>query len=956
MGVGRALSFLVFFLTGFIFGEIISPNYAFARISVHVTSYSRMDYGAGNQNWSIDIDSKGNVFVGNTSGLLTLRGSSFRLYSLLKQTPVRSVRSVDGKVYTGSFEEFGYWTQSEAGTMSYQSLIPLLGGINISNEEFWRIEEHNGDIYFQSFGKLFRYSDGRIEEIILPGPMLFLLQSAGRLFIQEIDGGLFELRDNELYFLEGSHVFANTEVKAAIHLSADRFLIGTSSQGIFQYDGQSWRPWNNQAQEQLIDGKINNAIRLGDKLVFGTILKGLFFLDTEGRLLTHLHSGNALQNNTVLALAGDQSNNLWVGLDKGLDVIDLNSPVESYSGEFANLGAVYDAALHNNVLYVGTNQGIHVFNMNESGRFSGGDLLPGSQGQVWFLEVIDGQLFCGHNEGTFLIRGNQLVPISSYKGGFNLRRIYSPQRSTLVQSTYYHLVVYSFQEGEWNYSHLLDGWEGPARFLEIDFMGNIWLGHTLTGIYKLQPANDLRTLNQALKIGPGQGLESPTNRVFTVDNRIVVLTGTNILQWDALRQLFVSFDEIIPSLQGFEKATMVVNAADDLYWFFKKNEIGLFQVRFGKARLIYRILPQMYGIDVVEGYENIVALNDSLHLICQVNGFSILNLARLERLPVKDTPPAIEDITKWRKPEKTTIFFGEWDGVKTFGRGLNNVKIRFYAIEPDGKKGFFQYRLTGIDQHWSGWMQTNEVTYYRLPPGAYTFSVRTLDSKGVITGATDLTFRIRAPWFLSGIAFLFYAAVLVALFWQIRLKYLRTHFRKKEEVLRQQKEELIRQKDIAEKELITLSNEKLQSEVSLKNAQLANNAMSLIRKNELLGEILAEVQRQKDELGRAVPKKFHSRIMNLIEDSKKNDHDMEQFEKLFYQAHENFFHNLKSNYPGLTKSDLRLCAYLRLNLSSKEIAPLLNISVRGVEERRYRLRKRIGLKSDQGLSDFILAL
>jgi DNA-binding CsgD family transcriptional regulator len=79
------------------------------------------------------------------------------------------------------------------------------------------------------------------------------------------------------------------------------------------------------------------------------------------------------------------------------------------------------------------------------------------------------------------------------------------------------------------------------------------------------------------------------------------------------------------------------------------------------------------------------------------------------------------------------------------------------------------------------------------------------------------------------------------------------------------------------------------------------------------------------------------------------------FEKQFDQAHENFFKRLKTNYPELTPSDLRLCAYLRMNLSSKEIAPLINITIRGVEERRYRLRKRLNLPSDQNLPDFILA-
>jgi DNA-binding CsgD family transcriptional regulator len=65
---------------------------------------------------------------------------------------------------------------------------------------------------------------------------------------------------------------------------------------------------------------------------------------------------------------------------------------------------------------------------------------------------------------------------------------------------------------------------------------------------------------------------------------------------------------------------------------------------------------------------------------------------------------------------------------------------------------------------------------------------------------------------------------------------------------------------------------------------------------------------------------------------------------------------LRNNYPELTPKDLRLCAYLRMNLSSKEIAPLLNISIRGVEISRYRLRKKLHLPRDANLTDFMMHL
>ena len=78
------------------------------------------------------------------------------------------------------------------------------------------------------------------------------------------------------------------------------------------------------------------------------------------------------------------------------------------------------------------------------------------------------------------------------------------------------------------------------------------------------------------------------------------------------------------------------------------------------------------------------------------------------------------------------------------------------------------------------------------------------------------------------------------------------------------------------------------------------------------------------------------------------------FEENFDQAHNNFFKRLKKEFPSLTPGDLRLCAYLHMNLTSKEIAPLLNISIRGVEIHRYRLRKKLGLSGDENLVEFIL--
>jgi len=934
---------------------LISPLKGFSHVSLHVTNYDASSIGAGNQNWAIEVGENGNLFAGNTNGLLTLRGTEFRLYPMPLRTPVRAVRLIDNKVYVGSFEELGYWEKNNYGNLVFHSLLDRLGRINITDEEFWRIEEMGGAIYFQSFGKLLRYYNGNFSEIELPGPMLFLIKTNGKLFIQEIDGGLFEVLDNELVPVAGSEIFGQTEIKALFTLPGNKLLAGTSSEGMFIFDGNSWRNWNNQAEKQLRDYQLNNGILIENRLIIGTILKGVLILDTAGNLLRHLHAGNSLQNNTILALQADHHNNFWVGMDIGLDYVALNSPVESFVRTLPNLGTVYDAALFENTLYIGTNQGLFFSEKDRFGGFSEVGLIPGSQGQVWFLEEIDGRLYCGHNDGTFLIENNRLIPTGTLKGGFNLKRMPLSYGKFMVQGTYYSLAVYHHQGNVWMQSHVLEGFGWPARFMEVDHMGNIWLGHTLTGIHKIQPSADLTEVISAQSIGSESGLFSPTNRVFMVDNRIVVLTGENLLQWNPVENKFISFDDIIDQLEGFERSTMITNAGKNRYWFFRPGEAALFHIRFGSARLVYRIIPQMYEFNLVSGYENIVALNDSLHLICQVDGFSILNLNQLTRLPIVDGPPTLTGISHWRRPEKKVQVQIGREGVKRLKRGFNNVAISYFSPRPGGNRSFFQYKLSDIDNDWSGWTSNTSITYHRLPPGNYTFYVRTTDNSGIYTPSSQVSFRIRAPWFLSAYAYIFYAMTVFVISWLVRLRYLRRQFRKKEDKLKAQQFEVLRQKEHAENELIGLANEKLQDEVAFKNAQLANSTMAIIRKNELLGEIQKELALQKEELGRTVPKKYFARLHRLIDSSFQSDQDWEQFEKLFYQAHENFFQRLKNLYPELTPSDLRLCAYLRLNLSTKEIAPLLNISVRGVEERRYRLRKRMNLSLDQNLTEYILA-
>ena len=157
--------------------------------------------------------------------------------------------------------------------------------------------------------------------------------------------------------------------------------------------------------------------------------------------------------------------------------------------------------------------------------------------------------------------------------------------------------------------------------------------------------------------------------------------------------------------------------------------------------------------------------------------------------------------------------------------------------------------------------------------------------------------------------------------------------------------------DRKEKGLIALQNSKLEGELQFKNKELATATMHLVERGGILASIKEELTAVIKRMN--IPSHEFKPVFRMITDTEKSDEDWDKFAVYFDEVHNNFLSTLKTKYPQLSATDLKLCAYLRLNLSSKEIAQLLNISLKGVEVSRYRLRKKLGLATEINLNDFL---
>jgi len=272
------------------------------------------------------------------------------------------------------------------------------------------------------------------------------------------------------------------------------------------------------------------------------------------------------------------------------------------------------------------------------------------------------------------------------------------------------------------------------------------------------------------------------------------------------------------------------------------------------------------------------------------------------------------------------------------------------------------FLLKGYDTDWSQWQTDNVMDYSRLPHGEYDLMVRISDVMGRVSEPAVVHFRIGLPWYLSWFAFVLYVVLLLAGFYAIRIlihrKVQRATARVREQKnleLKVQEEEHKRQVLESEREIIRLKAEKLQTQIEHKNRELAAIAMQIAHKNDVLNKLKLRLEVIAKGINPLTQKDMLELIHNIDNDLRM-DKDWQRFERHFDEVHSGFTKKLKELYPELTPSELRLCTYLRLNMTTKDIAQLLNISVRGVEISRYRLRRKLKLDSDTNLIDFMLNL
>ena len=930
-----------------------------------IVNYSNLDYKGGIQNWAIDQYKDGRVFFANNEGLLSFDGKHWKLYRLPNSTVVHALKiDTNGRIYVGAQDEMGYYLPNKQGILSFHSLKPLIPQSSRQFADVWNICQANGETFFRTVEKIFYLKDGTISVYKTNTEWTFLGSAQNRVYAQQKHMGLMVFTNGMWKTACDDPILKEGNVTAVLDYTPGVLLIATLKNGLFLLTGNTLTPKLTLVDDVLKTSYVYCAIAVNkDWFAIGTTASACYIIDRAGNVIQHFSSDEGLQKNYIRNLFTDKAKNLWLALDDGIDFIAFNSAIKQIFPDNKKQISSYTSCIFNSQLYVGASNGLFKLplNLNASDlSYSRGEFkeVGNLKGQVWGLNEINHQLLLAHEDGTFMVQQDNLKPVAQTAGSWIFDPLSPIEPSPdAVAGTYDGLQLLHYDNGNFVNGGPIAGVEKTSlRFLAYDHNNNVvWASHPYRGVFKLTlSANHQRIIKREIW-GEKEGLPSTMgNYLFHIKNRIVVATLKGIYEYNDNTQRFqrsAFFDPYI-------KNTGIHYLNEDLagnVWFVNEKKLGVVDFSTNKEHPSVVYFPELTS-KLVSGFEHIYPYDQQNIFVGANKGIYHINFLKYREQSRQPLNVLLTQVKVF--DEKDSVVFGGYNRINAKKRmaqirlphELNSLQFEFASTLYEQQNTIeFSYQLAGFDKQWSAWSTKAEKEYTNLPAGTYTFKVKARNNLGNESKPAEHLIIIEAAWYQSWWFYLLCVVVAAGTVYLFIKRQQGKHTKEQEKLKYLHQLEL----EHNEREIMKLQNEKLVADVVYKNKELASTTMHLVQRGKLLAKI-------KDELlplvanGKGDKSMEFKRVIRLLNEAERNDGDWEQFAMHFDHIHSNFLSRLKERFPELSPNDLKLCAYLKMNLTSKEIAQLMSITIKAVEVSRYRLRKKMQIPSDKPLFDYLI--
>ncbi len=931
-------------------------------------------YGAGTQNWQVCQQRNGWIYAANNYGLLQYDGVDWRLFGLQNATVVRSIElDDDGNIYAGGTNEFGYFRGNGRGGYAYTSLSDSLPEAYRNFGEVWSIVQIDDYVYMQTHSCIFVYQKDaqacpQFHRVIEPDMHIYLMEQFNNGLYVATAKGIYILAGTQLNALQGSEQLRGYEVRAMAALDDRRLLIATDFNGIWCYDGTSVKPYKTEMDAYLHHNQLY-TLEVGERYIaVGTVLRGLLLLDKQGRLVQQISRRNGLQNNTVLSLLFDDNGNLWCGLDQGIDCLHMNEPVTYLREDNLSYGSGYASCLQGNTLYLGTNQGLYMTSCHpETMEIGKLEVVPGSLGQVWNLQEVNGTLFCCHHRGLFTVENKRLHPLITEEGVWCVREW---KDGYLLAGSYRGIYLLDAEHRTLNAERYevvrkIAGFDDTSLHFEVDGTGGIWIiSHR--GVEKL-------TLNASLDLFTAEMIyanedESNYIDIQKIDDRILI-TSNDYCRMISAAGTVESASSFLSSLEGERHYAHIWKDKDNNIWYQIGNSLKVHP---------YDAHTRTYAADAyalvseqnifIGGFPNLYLLPNKQAILGSIDGFYLLDTEHRTLNAEHRTKDAerlfIRKVTLLNRDNE--VVYGE--SYKTEKKRIDlpadiytmRVDYGGFALHYEGVQ--YATRLLPEEENFSAYSGGTTRELSNLRDGEYTFEVKMLLPQTNEVCTTQFCFTIATPWYRTLWAFISYGLlvilVIMVVVYIVHILMVRDQQRIEDEKNKELQEQENRYKiEVREQEvkILQLENEKTQAELKSKSQELSNLLLTQVNRHELVSELQGELRKVTDLLQdnnqRAAVDKLRQ-LQAKLGKSAEAEIDWKRFEENFDVVNNRFLKKLSARFPWMTKNERKLCVYIRMGLYTKEIAPLMNLSTRGVEMMRYRVRQKMGLDAQANLKAY----
>lgn len=916
----------------FIFFLILIGGDSLGQLTKPIQNFNPQTYKGQNQNWEISQAQNGNIILANHDNLMVYNGQNWEKYLIKKPTVFRTVLGIKDKIYSGGLMEFGYWTKSSKGDLTYTSLVEKLNIHLNEGEAFWNITNFKNYLVFQSLEHVFLIEKNLKGYTVINGNF-----STNSTYVTDDD--LYYIDINKGIFKLGNRNPLSTNTKIPY-----KDLIGLFNSGeknhFISNSGKVYTINDNSIQfNPSIQFKANNIYSFkqlkSGLIALGTIENGLKIFSNKGEIIDTFNKTNGLINNTILSIFEDKENNLWLGLDRGVSLINYQSKFLEYTNLQLDIGSVYTAIQFNGNIYIGTNQGLFYYNRLTGGKIKAIDQL---KGQIWKLTAIDGKLFCNSNNGLLeIINPEKIITINSETGFWDIKKDpYS--MNTYIAGTYVGLFQFELLNNQFKLKARSENFKNSSRFFEFN-KGKIFVNNEYSGLFSIEYSSEIGFRGKPKKIGiigEKSTIFKLGNHLFYKSNKGIFNILKNTLTKNiALTNLIEPEKHISSTFYQGQNGELLVFSENSILS-FKQNIINK------KLKKETKTIPEIIHSNLGNsGFENISYLGNKEYLIGLSDGFiTYQNFEKRKEIqPIGLEKISVLNGNNWENIEDFENIDAKYNSVKfTF----NNPNFQKY--EPLE----FRFKLDGLDDSKEIVQFNSEIEYINLKTGDYTLYTY-INDLGEKIPIQKVNIEIDKSWYFNSFFISVYVLLLLSLFY-LSFFFTRSYFKERERKIAFRNQKRLENQELIEKEKInSLLQKNLQSELKNKKRELTITSENIIRKNTLLKQIseeLIQIEKTKNlDL---------SKLKNFIEKNISEKADWKRFENAFNEFDQEFIQKIRIQFGNrLSQQDYLLISYIRSGLNSKEISNLLNISIKSVEMKRYRLRLKMGIDPDKSLYEFI---